>query len=241
MDKNKVKIVTLEELRKIDPSHINSMTFTDGSVVMVNSDEEGDGNKAGQISNDLFDKDEKQPDIQNDVNMNINFEDEEDEQENGINKVSKNNFINEYIIPSQNNYNKSSYSNLRTNERINLNSNQNSNYNNINQKILISNNKNITHQRNSFIPIQQSKIPNNYSNQIYTNNYNNISIYQSNYSSISSNRNQPGNYQYNNNIRNAQYKPVNTEHSHFLRRYYSNQGSNYNNCPYCRFEAKNKY
>jgi len=241
MDKNKVKIVTLEELRKIDPSHINSMTFTDGSVVMVNSDEEGDGNKAGQISNDLFDKDEKQPDIQNDVNMNINFEDEQDEQENGINKVSKNNFINEYIIPSQNNYNKSSYSNLRTNERINLNSNQNSNYNNINQKILIPNNKNITQQRNSFIPIQQSKIPNNYSNQIYTNNYNNISIYQSNYSSISSNRNQPGNYQYNNNIRNAQYKPVNTEHSHFLRRYYSNQGSNYNNCPYCRFEAKNKY
>jgi len=241
MDKNKVKIVTLEELRKIDPSHINSMTFTDGSVVMVNSDEEGDGNKAGQISNDLFDKDEKQPDIQNDVNMNINFEDEQDEQENGINKVSKNNFINEYIIPSQNNYNKSSYSNLRTNERINLNSNQNSNYNNINQKLLIPNNKNITQQRNSFIPIQQSKIPNNYSNQIYTNNYNNISIYQSNYSSISSNRNQPGNYQYNNNIRNAQYKPVNTDHSHFLRRYYSNQGSNYNNCPYCRFEAKNKY
>ena len=241
MDKNKVKIVTLEELRKIDPSHINSMTFTDGSVVMVNSDEEGDGNKAGQISNDLFDKDEKQPDIQNDVNMNINFEDEEDEQENGINKVSKNNFTNEYIIPSQNNYNKSNYSNLRTNEKNNLNSNQNSNYNNINQKILIPNNKNITQQRNSFIPIQQSKISNNYTNQIYTNNYNNISIYQSNYSSISSNRNQPGNYQYNNNIRNAQYKPVNTEHSHFLRRYYSNQGSNYNNCPYCRFEAKNKY
>ena len=154
------------------------MTFKDGSVVMVNSDEEGDGNKVGQISNDLFDKDEKQPDIQNDVNVNINFEDEEDEQENGINKVSKNNFTNEYIIPSQNNYNKSSYSNLRTNERINLNSNQNSNYNNINQKLLIPNNKNITQQRNSFIPIQQSKIPNNYSNQIYTNNYNNISIYQ---------------------------------------------------------------
>jgi len=241
MDKNKVKIVTLEELRKIDPSHINSMTFTDGSVVMVNSDEEGDGNKAGQISNDLFDKEEKQPDIQNDVNMNINFEDEEVEQENGINKVSKNNFINEYIIPSQNNYNKSSYSNLRTNERINLNNNQNSNYNNINQKILIPNNKNITQQRNAFIPIQQNKIPNNHSNQIYTNNYNNISIYQSNYSSISSNRSQQGNYQYNNNIRNAQYKPVNTDHGHFLRRYYSNQGSNYNNCPYCRFEAKNKY
>jgi len=245
MDKEKVKIVTLEELKKVDPSHINSMTFTDGSVVMVNSDEEGDNNKPGNISNDLFDKDEKQPDIQNDPNMNINFEDEEieeekEEEENGISKLNKNIFINEYIIPSNNNYNKSNYSNLRTNEN-NLNSKQISNYNFINQKILIPNNKNITQQRNAFIPIQQNKIPNNHSNQIYTNNYNNISIYQSNYSSISSNRSQQGNYQYNNNIRNFQYKPANTEHSHFLRRYYSNQGSNYNNCPYCRFEAKNKY
>ena len=173
--------------------------------------------------------------------MNINFEDEEDEQENGINKFSKNNTTNEYIIPSENDYNKSNYSNLKTNERNNLNSNPNYNYNIINQKILIPNDKNIIQQRNAYIPFRQNKTSNNYSNQIYTNNYNNISIYQSNYSSISSNSNQQGNYQYSNNIRNFQYKPVNTDHSHFMRRYYSNQGTNYNNCPYCRFEAKNKY
>ena len=32
--------ITLEELKKIDPSNINYMTFTDGSVAIINSDSE---------------------------------------------------------------------------------------------------------------------------------------------------------------------------------------------------------
>ena len=40
MDQNKIKVVTLEELKKIDPSNINYMTFTDGSVAIINSDSE---------------------------------------------------------------------------------------------------------------------------------------------------------------------------------------------------------
>ena len=42
MDKIKVKYITLDEMKNIDPSLIKSMTFTDGSVVIVNSDN-GDG------------------------------------------------------------------------------------------------------------------------------------------------------------------------------------------------------
>ena len=239
MDKNKIKIVTLEELKKIDPSLINCMTFKDGSVVMVNSDEEGEDNEKGEISNDLFDKDEKQPDIQDDPNMNINFE-ELEEEENGIGKVNKNIYTSDYIVSSKNNFNQSNYSNIRKNEKNNLISNPDSNYNIRNQKILIPNNQNIIHQRNAYIPIQQNKISNNYSNPIYTNNYNNISIYQSSYSSINPNSNQQKNYQWNKNLSNPEYNPVNTNQNHFMRRYYSNQGVNFNNCPYCRFGAKNK-
>ena len=237
MDKNKIKIVTLEELKKIDPSLINCMTFKDGSVVMVNSDEEGDDEK-GEIGNDLFDKDEKQPDIQDDPNMNINFE--EEEEENGIGKVNKNAYSGDYIISSKYNYNTNNFSNIKKNEKNNLNSNPNSNYNIRNQKILIPNNQNMIHQRNAYIPIQQSKISNNYSTPIYTNNCNNISIYQSNYSSINQNSNEQRNYQFNKNIRNPQYKPVNYNQNSFMRRYYSNQGVNFNDCPYCRFGEKNK-
>ena len=240
MDKNKIKIVTLEELKKLDPSLINCMTFKDGSVVMVNSDEEGDDDEKGEISNDLFDKDEKQPDIQDDPNMNINFEEEEEEEENGIGKVNKITYNSDYIISSKDNYNTNNYSNIGKNEKNNLNSNPNSNYNIRNQKILIPNNQNMIHQRNAYIPIQQNKISNNYSIPIYTNNYNNISIYQSNYSSINPDSNQQRKYQCNKNIRNPEYNPVNANLNHFMRRYYSYQGVNFNNCPYCRFGAKNK-
>ena len=221
MDKSKIKIVTLEELKQIDPSLINCMTFTDGSVVMVHSDEDEEDNEKGKLSNDLFDKDEKQPDTQNDPNMNINFEENEENEENSIDQDNKDNYTNEYKISSEDNYNKSDYYKLSSNEKDNLNCNQVSNYNNINQKILIPNNTNIIHQRNAFIPIQQNKISNHYFIP-NNNNYNNISIYQSSYSSISSNRNQRGNYQYNQNIRNIKYNQVNTEQIHVVRRYYPN-------------------
>ena len=38
MDANKVRVVTLDEIRNLDPTLINYMTFTDGTVAIVNSD-----------------------------------------------------------------------------------------------------------------------------------------------------------------------------------------------------------
>ena len=70
MDKNKIRIVTLDEMKQIDPSLINFMTFKDGSVVMINSDEEEDNdNENLELNNDLFNKEDKEPDIQNEPNM----------------------------------------------------------------------------------------------------------------------------------------------------------------------------
>ena len=241
MDENKIKVVTLDEMKKIDPSLINCMTFTDGSVVMVNSDEDESENL--ELNNDLFNKEEKEPDFQNDPNMYINFEKEEEEniikkEDNYINK-NKNKSAN--YLQNDNNNERKKY-NVRKNENDNLNRNQNRNYKQRNQKILISNNKNTTQQRNVFVSKVQNNISYDHSKPINSNNYNNISICNSKYSSTSSNPNQKRSYQYNKSIRNIEYKPLKTDHSHFMRRYYSNNKGydNYNNnCIYCKLEKEN--
>ena len=90
MDKIKVKYITLDEIKNIDPSLINSMTFTDGSVAMINPDKE-DEKKAienKELNQDKFYQDEKEPDIQDNPNMYLNYEsDEEDKPKNKEQKM----------------------------------------------------------------------------------------------------------------------------------------------------------
>ena len=136
MDKNKVKFVTLEELKNIDPSLINFMTFTDGTVAMVDSDKEDDESEEKDNNKNEMNQDEKEPDIQNDPNMYLNFESESENYEQNNNKVN-NNYINNYNNNKKEN-------NINNNYRINRNL-----YNANNQR-LISNNKMYNQQNASF-------------------------------------------------------------------------------------------
>ena len=99
MDKIKVKYITLDEMKNIDPSLIKSMTFTDGSVALVNSDKEDE-----KISeNKELNQEEKEPDIQNNPNMYINYDSEEDINKNkSINKYQRININQQRIYHMQN-------------------------------------------------------------------------------------------------------------------------------------------
>ena len=110
MDANKVRVVTLDEIRNLDPTLINYMTFTDGTVAIVNSDKEDENeeqlNKKSknedlnkeEISQDdkQFDlkylcRGEKEPDVQKDANMYFHFGENEDDIEKDGNKNIKSN------------------------------------------------------------------------------------------------------------------------------------------------------
>ena len=99
MDKIKVKYITLDEMKNIDPSLIKSMTFTDGSVALVNSDKEDE-----KISeNKELNQEEKEPDIQNNPNMYINYDSEDDINKNkNINKYQRININQQRIYHMQN-------------------------------------------------------------------------------------------------------------------------------------------
>ena len=99
MDKIKVKYITLDEMKNIDPSLIKSMTFTDGSVALVNSDKEDEKNSENKELN----QEEKEPDIQNNPNMYINYDSEEDINKNkNINKYQRININQQRIYHMQN-------------------------------------------------------------------------------------------------------------------------------------------
>ena len=111
MDKIKVKYITLDEMKNIDPSLIKSMTFTDGSVVMVNPDKEDEPKnfQNKELNQDIFNQDEKEPDIQDNPNMYLNYEPEENINTNtNLNKYQKvnNNQKRKYNKQNQNINNK---------------------------------------------------------------------------------------------------------------------------------------
>ena len=133
MDKIKVKYITLDEMKNIDPSLIKSMTFTDGSVALVNSDKEDEKNSENKELN----QEEKEPDIQNNPNMYINYDSEEDINKNkNINKYQRININQQRIYHMQNqniNINKKQ-SNFNTSYKItSINNDQNTKRNNINK------------------------------------------------------------------------------------------------------------
>ena len=111
MDKIKVKYIRLDEMKNIDPSLIKSMTFTDGSVVMVNPDKEDEPKnfQNKELNQDIFNQDEKEPDIQDNPNMYLNYEPEENINTNtNLNKYQKvnNNQQRKYYTQNQNINNK---------------------------------------------------------------------------------------------------------------------------------------
>ena len=129
MDKIKVKYITLDEMKNIDPSLIKSMTFTDGSVVIVNSDN-GDekiisDNK--EINQDIFNQEEKEPDIQDNPNIYFDY-DLEENINNNINK-NKNQKINNN---QQRIYYTQNLNIIPTQKSMSNNNNQNIRHNNIN-------------------------------------------------------------------------------------------------------------
>ena len=133
MDKIKVKYITLDEMKNIDPSLIKSMTFTDGSVALVNSDKEDEKNSENKELN----QEEKEPDIQNNPNMYINYDSEEDINKNkNINKYQRININQQRIYHKQNQYiniNKKQ-TNFNTSYKItSINNDQNTKRNNINK------------------------------------------------------------------------------------------------------------
>ena len=133
MDKIKVKYITLDEMKNIDPSLIKSMTFTDGSVALVNSDKEDEKN----TENKELNQEEKEPDIQNNPNMYINYDSEEDINKNkSINKYQRININQQRIYHKQNqniNINKKQ-TNFNTSYKItSINNDQNTKRNNINK------------------------------------------------------------------------------------------------------------
>ena len=140
MDKIKVKYITLDEIKNIDPSLIKSMTFTDGSVAMVNSDDKEDKNKISEnkeINQDIFNQEEKEPDIQNNPNIDLNYDSEEDI--NKYNNINKNQKINNnqqriYYTQNQNiNINKKQTNFNTSNKITSINNDQNTKRNNINK------------------------------------------------------------------------------------------------------------
>ena len=133
MDNIKVKYITLDEMKNIDPSLIKSMTFTDGSVALVNSDKEDEKNSENKELN----QEEKEPDIQNNPNMYINYDSEEDINKNkNINKYQRININQQRIYHMQNqniNINKKQ-TNFNTSYKItSINNDQNTKRNNINK------------------------------------------------------------------------------------------------------------
>ena len=133
MDKIKVKYITLDEMKNIDPSLIKSMTFTDGSVALVNSDKEDEKN----TENKELNQEEKEPDIQNNPNMYINYDSEEDINKNkNINKYQRININQQRIYHMQNqniNINKKQ-TNFNTSYKItSINNDQNTKRNNNNK------------------------------------------------------------------------------------------------------------
>ena len=133
MDKIKVKYITLDEMKNIDPSLIKSMTFTDGSVALVNSDKEDE-----KISeNKELNQEEKEPDIQNNPNMYINYDSEEDINKNkNINKYQRININQQRIYHMQNqniNINKKQTNFNTSNKNTIINNDQNTKRNNINK------------------------------------------------------------------------------------------------------------
>ena len=133
MDKIKVKYITLDEMKNIDPSLIKSMTFTDGSVALVNSDKEDE-----KISeNKELNQEEKEPDIQNNPNMYINYDSEEDINKNkSINKYQRININQQRIYHMQNqniNINKKQTNFNTSNKITSINNDQNTKRNNINK------------------------------------------------------------------------------------------------------------
>ena len=205
MDKNKIKFVTLDELKKIDSSLINYMTFTDGSVAIVNSGNEDEHFNLGDLKNDPFSLNEKEPDIQNDPNMYMNFEEENDIKKDNSSKNKRT-----YIDPS-NNYNINGYYGYKTEKYIikrrqynNLQGNQYIN-NEKNHKLFISNDKTNYQSRKNHISNQylyrninnrQNISFNTYkSNSI--NSYKNNFMYESKYSSKKSFTNKQNSSHYN--------------------------------------------
>ena len=133
MDKIKVKYITLDEMKNIDPSLIKSMTFTDGSVALVNSDKEDEKNSENKELN----QEEKEPDIQNNPNMYINYDSEEDINKNkSINKYQRININQQRIYHKQNqniNINKKQTNFNTSNKIASINNDQNTKRNNINK------------------------------------------------------------------------------------------------------------
>ena len=133
MDKIKVKYITLDEMKNIDPSLIKSMTFTDGSVALVNSDKEDEKNSENKELN----QEEKEPDIQNNPNMYINYDSEEDINKNkSINKYQRININQQRIYHMQNqniNINKKQTNFNTSNKITSINNDQNTKRNNINK------------------------------------------------------------------------------------------------------------
>ena len=133
MDKIKVKYITLDEMKNIDPSLIKSMTFTDGSVALVNSDKEDEKNSENKELN----QEEKEPDIQNNPNMYINYDSEDDINKNkNINKYQRININQQRIYHMQNqiiNINKKQTNFNTSNKITSINNDQNTKRNNINK------------------------------------------------------------------------------------------------------------
>lgn len=262
MDANKVRVVTLDEIRNLDPTLINYMTFTDGTVAIVNSDKEDENeeqlNKESknedlnkeEISQDdkQFDlkylcRGEKEPDVQKDANMYFHFGENEDDIENEGNKNIKSN--NE-AKKQDNNYGTSRFV-----TRKNIN-----NYNNHGvyqiidnrdyKRILNYNSKNINQHK-----LFNYSNPNLNSNVIQNNISYNLPVSYAPYKTQRGFQNQqnniiinspysPYNYNYTKARENKEYSYVNNCHNinRNIRNCNTNEGFRFKNnvCPYCMSE-----
>ena len=191
MDKEKVRQVTLEELKNIDPKLINYMTFTDGTVAMVDSDDEGEDNE-NMVKQDKYenkknlqvepDKEANEQIVDNNVNENNNEIDYQNEENNDMNYAQDNNEINyenhnDNMNDNFDGENEMNY-NLNDNNENDMNYNENNMDNNGNY-VNNMNNENEMNYENNMNNNNENEI--NYENRINPNmNYMNDDIQKNN-------------------------------------------------------------
>ena len=257
MDKNKIKVVTLEELKKIDPSNINYMTFTDGSVAIINSDSEDEEKVQKEEKKEKnIEQNSEQKEINIIKEQFINNEKESDKENDYLKDIfsSGEKEPNYQEDPNENLEYESGSDNINNINNININSNNNYNlynYKYSNQNRINSNNSNINHNniyRPNINPNIYLRNPGNYNNQkiLISNNQRFINSY----------------HQQNNNIINKNYgfhviqnqnrrpvctcqiiqKPqINYNNYNYSRRFINQNIGNqfYNrNCPFCLYERE---
>ena len=144
MDRNKVRFMNIDELKNLDPSSITYMTFTDGTVAIVNSDSESEQNFQNKEQKEIKQKGKVKKNkgknskisiseaseviLHNNQNMSINNNQNEkiENQKNIINNEKENNELIEENSKINHDMNEENYNII---QNINQNETQNNNIN----------------------------------------------------------------------------------------------------------------